>query len=706
MKNADKDQIIPLGMGLDLVSPGLAKAPDAVIACKNYEVNARGYVRCEGYERLDGRGKPSEAFPLYDVLFTAGLTEPTVNELVVGETSGAQGYVYATPVLTSGSYVGNDAAGTLVLRNVTGTFEAAETITQDGLGGSDLLTASGAQTHTAFASDTARETARQAAVTQARDEIEVVAGEAEILGLSTYEGQELAFRKVDKSDEVKMFGATTGGWVDQKTKLDLGGGGTQKSWGWELYFASGTTEFLEGETVSGGAGSATIVRVVLTSGAWDGTAAGYMVVADLQGTFSAVAITSASGAATANGAQREISLPINAKIRSIVHNFYGTSNLRRLYFVTGEGPAYEWDGNYIVPIHTGLSDSLDKPTHIAVHNGHLLLGYRGGSVLWSGTGLPLSFTAITGAGEVGLGEDITGMISETKTATIITGRNKISYFTGNDENDFSLDKISEDSGAIADTLQSVGKTYLVDDNGLRSIESAASFGDWDIGTASRMAEPFFKSQKNAGLTVIGSMRVRQKNQYRLFWSDGTGLSFYFGEETPRILSFDLGITPKVVFSGEKADGDEILLVGDDTGLVYELDAGQQHDGAAMDFFLRLAFAHQNSPNYDKRYRWGILDIIADGEQSNLKMIADYSYGEADMISNPEVAFATYGTGGFWDEAVWDEGSWDSPVQNSISLDLNALGKNVSMVLFGSATWESPHVFSSLSYFYSFRKKRR
>ena len=49
-------------------------------------------------------------------------------EIVVGQTSGAIGTVNGEPILESGSWVGGNAQGTLILENVTGTFEAGETI--------------------------------------------------------------------------------------------------------------------------------------------------------------------------------------------------------------------------------------------------------------------------------------------------------------------------------------------------------------------------------------------------------------------------------------------------------------------------------------------------------------------------------------------------------------------------------------------------
>lgn len=119
-------KVIPLGGGLDLVSPPLKVAPGRLKTSGNYEPVLDGYRRINGIERFDGHPKPSEAS--YWVLdFTAGDSEPLVDHLVIGVTSGATAEMLAVAV-ESGSWAGNDAAGYLVLTNVSGEFEDGESI--------------------------------------------------------------------------------------------------------------------------------------------------------------------------------------------------------------------------------------------------------------------------------------------------------------------------------------------------------------------------------------------------------------------------------------------------------------------------------------------------------------------------------------------------------------------------------------------------
>jgi hypothetical protein len=116
-----KTSYVALSGGEDLVSPALSINPGALTFSENYEPGlVYGYRRVDGFERADGRPGPSDA--TYVVIsFTGGSVEPAVDDGVVGMTSGATGIALAVTV-TSGTWAGGDAAGTLAVGKVVGTF--------------------------------------------------------------------------------------------------------------------------------------------------------------------------------------------------------------------------------------------------------------------------------------------------------------------------------------------------------------------------------------------------------------------------------------------------------------------------------------------------------------------------------------------------------------------------------------------------------
>lgn len=687
-----QQQIVQLIGGLDLVTPSVAIPEGRAIAALNHECEARGYRRVEGYERFDGQPKPSKA-SYWILTFDAGSTEIAVDDVVTGGTSGATGIVLAV-VLTSGTWGGGDAAGQIVLYNVTGTFQDNEALQ---VSASTVATSAGAALENGADTDALNTTYRQAAIAARRSAIAAVPGSGPVRGVFTYNGDVYAVRDNAGATAAVLHKATTSGWAAQ-------------SFGHTLDFDAGTAEFVEGDTLTGGSSgaTATIERVVLQSGTYGGSDAdGYLVLSGLSGTFqNNEAITSSGGAATADGTAVAITWAPGGTYRAIEHNFYGSSDLNRAYIVSGTHRAMEWDGTVMAPIRTGLSASLDKPAFVAVMREHLFLAVAGGSILFSGTGKPVSFSTTDGAGEIALGETLTGLKSQNKGAMIITSRGKVAYLTGNDSTDFQLSVITDDSGAVENTLEVVGKPYFLDDIGVRDMQAAQSFGDWNIGTITTLIEPLIRQKRDNGVAVIGVQKVRRKDQMRLWYADGTGISIYLGRKMPEAMPFSVGFTPAAIHSGEDPDGYEILFAGDDAGFVYEIDSGASYDGAQVEAYLRLAFLHQGAPSDFKRYHRAFLDMITAEASSMIAFSSDYSFGSVDLPAGSEMSETIYGGGGFWDTAFWNQFSWSASVQSDATIELNGIGRNVSIVIMSDMTHEQPYTLSSITINFTPRRRRR
>jgi hypothetical protein len=493
-----------------------------------------------------------------------------------------------------------------------------------------------------------------------------------------------------------MFKATPDGWVAQSA-------------GRLLKFTAGMTGMVEGETITGttSGATATVERVILQMGAWDGAGVGYLVLSGVTGAFaSGEGLSTPTGSATANGTDTAITLPPGGKYRAIQENFYATDGMSRLYFANGEGPAMEWDGAVLAPVLTGAPAALERPQFVAVHRLHLFLGYRGGALQHSAPGEPLVFDAVRFAGEIGFGQDLTGLKSNTRDSLIITGRNKIGYLVGSDNMTFELRSISEDSGAIPDTLEIVGSPIFLDDQGVRDMQAAETYGDWKVGTMTRMIEPLLRSKKEAGIAPVGALRVRGKDQYRLHYADGTGIMLYFGRQAPEAMTFSLGMAPTCLVSGEAADGYEMLLAGDADGWVYEIDRGTSFDGGVIEAFLRTSWMNQGAPNVNKRYHRARLEGQAGRTNTDLAMVADYGYGSPDLEATKETPFTFFGGGGFWDEANWNEFVWSSQVEGQAFAELEGIGENVSVVFMSSSATEEPHTLSTLTINYTPRRRLR
>ncbi len=694
-----EERVILLRGGLDLVSPRLAMQPGALAGALNYEADVGGYRRCFGYERFDGRLRPSEA--TYAILdFQNARASFAAGSVVTGATSGASGIILAITLDPSGDFsfdfnldfsTGRDA-GYLVLGEDAGTFVAGE----DLLVSATLIAEAGGPVRRNDAPTVELNMAFTGlAIERRRALIQPVPGSGPVRGVAVYGGDVWAFRDNAEGTSCVMHKATPSGWAAQTFGRTLG-------------YKQGTAVFSEGVTITGGTSgaTATVRRVVEQSGLWTGTATGYLVVSPLSGTFQDNEIISGGGgSARADGLAAQIVLPPGGRYRFTVHNFAGAANATRLYGVNGVGRAFEWDGSVLAPIRTGLSDALDKPTHIAEYAEHLFLGFRGGSLQWSGVGRPLSFMALDGAGERAIGQDITGL-GATKTALIVTGATRIDYLTGRDNETFQMAQVSDDSGALSESFQIIGEPKFLDNRGIRSLRAADTFGNFRVGTDTQMVEPLMRAYMDSTVRPVASARVRRLDLYRLYFDDGSGISIYYGRRNPEIMRFSLGFVPSCLEVGFDAFDRDVIFAGNAAGMVYQMDAGTSFDGAAMPFFLRLAYFNAGQPNRDKRWHSVTLEMTAGVSTAPFSLVADFGYGDEGEPTLPETARTLPGAGGLWDISNWDEFVWSSPIQGQIYSEINGMGQNIAIGIVGDQVYEQPHTANSITYFMSPRKARR
>lgn len=673
--------------GLNIVTPAIRTPSGHVIAASNYEPLERGYHRIDGFERFDGQTKPSEAS--YWVLnFDAGTAEFVEGETVTGA-GGATGVALIDAVVESGSYGGSDADGYLVLTEVSGTFNNDEALTGSIAG---AATADGTATQRGADNDTDDTTWIRDAIETARTNIATVPGSGRIRGVWVYDGDAYAFRDNAGGTACVMFKATTAGWVAQ----DLG---------YRVSFDTGTGEISAGNTVTGLASGAsgTVTRVAQRTGAWDdGDAAGQLIFASISGGPFQNGEQLQVGAVTkalADGASEAITLPAGGHYECLNKNFYGASNLKRMYGVNGVGTAFEWDGTVFVPIVTGMT--TDTPNHIHEYKKHLVLSFPGGSSQNSSTGNPYEWDPLTGAAELGIGENITGYSKYAK-SLIVFGHGNVSELYGNDTADFVLDPVSEEAGGVEWTVQVISQPIYLDDQGIRKLTSTPSYGDFSLGTISEMIAPLVRAKKKAGITATASVICRTKGQYRLFYSDNTAVTIFLGRKNPECMPQDLGMVVRCACSSEDSDGNEIMLFGSDDGYVYELDAGTSFDGEAITAFIRLPFNHVGSPTQEKRWHSATLEIDADASVE-IGMTADYAYADPDLPAITAQSFTIQGGGGFWDESNWDEIYWSAPVEGKAYCDLSGLGENVSITVISEATYEAPHTIHGITLHYSPQK---
>lgn len=680
----------PLGGGLDLTSAALAVPAGRVIASSNYEPLAEGYGRVAGNERFDGHPAPSEAV-FATLAFVNGGIPIAADDTIVGGTSGASASVIVDPYGVSGSWDDNTATGLLVLALVTGTFTPGELLKVGGIAhanGSGLLTLDSAPTADL------REAWTIEAQEARRAVIGKVPGEGPVRGVAVLLGTVYAWRNVVGGAGAAMWKATATGWqaINPSRRLD---------------FTNGANAIEEGDAISQLGVIATVHRVVIKSGTFAaGTAKGFLVITGQTGTFAAGDIfIGATRVGTLAGPSSAIQFPAGGRYSTLGHNFYGAANRYRLYGVNGVGQAFEYDGNVVVPISTGMT--FDTPTRIAEVSQHLLLAFPGGSLQYSGTGEPNVWEVILGAGEIGLGTEITDIVQAAETAVVVFGKNKVATLQGRDSESFQLDELTEEAGADPWTAQRIGTTVYLDNRGLRTLAATQAYGNFKTGTLTEVIAPYFRAKQKIGVTAVASLVCKSKSHYRLFWSDGTGLTVYMGRKVAESMPFTLGdMQPFCATVGEMGDGSEGMFVGAEDGYVYRLDSGPSFDGDAVRAFAMLPFNHIGTIMQNKRFNKVSLEMVAQ-PATRIGLTAQYDY--ADGVQPPDLAqtFTVAGGGGAWGQLDWGGFYWSAPLEGTAEAYIDGFGRNVSVLIGAqSGPAEDPHILQAYSIHYAPRGLKR
>jgi hypothetical protein len=518
-------------------------------------------------------------------------------------------------------------------------------------------------------------------------------GSGVVRGVHVYMSDIYAFRDNAAASKCLMWKATSAGWVEQYL-------------GNRVAFTAGTAEMFDGETLTQGGVTSTILRVVKQSGAWGSTAAGYLIVGVVGSSpYVPGVATTALGSATLSGAEVANELTNGGRYEFENYNFFGSTKTKRMYGVNGVSEAFEWDGTAFVPIIT--ANTIDTPIHLAINEYHLQLAFQNGSLQNSDTGLPYVWAG-GGAAEIGCGDDIVGLKKEVGGALIIMCRNRMFALHGKNTaaSPWDLKTISDEAGGIEWTLQRLGSTKYLDDRGFMNLSAVQEFGDFSTATYSQVIEPIVTQKKEL---AVSSIIVKKKSQVRTFFSDGSAVIATFngkklsGFTTTNYVGSDGNSVPvRCTANGEDASGSEILFFGSDNGFVYQMDKGTSFDGGAVSATFVLAYNHLGSPSYDKQFKKVVIEADGStGTQINYNVLLDYSSGRAPAgITLTEVLASG---GSFWNNANWNAFNWASEDVTRIEGGIDGVGRNIGLQIASSSIYTEPHTLYGITYNYILRK---
>lgn len=671
----------PLAGGLDLESPAISLAPGKCFDAQNYEPNTSGgYRRIDGFERFDGRASPTQAsYWLMTVAQTGGIF---AGNTIVGATSGA--YAKVLGIFN----------GALILCRLAGAFSLGETLrigadpVAASLSLADVDAASRPSDHADY---------KLLAANDQRADILKVPGSGRIRGVWVYRDAVYAFRDNAAGTAGDIHKATPAGWV----KVALGQ---------EIQFTAAVGEIKAGDVVVGGTSGASgvVVRALLRSGTWASAGVGTLVLSGVGGTFASgeplkvSTVTKATSSSLATAISR---LP-GGQVECVNANFTGSTQTQRMYGADGVNLAFEFDGTNYVPIRTGMAS--DTPAHVAFHRNYLLLSFLG-SVQFSAIGNPYSWSAVLGALEISTGDEVTAMLPQAGNASgaslaIFTkGRTFMLY--GTSAANFQLVPSTFDLGYAAGTVQAISNSsFGLTARGIQTLITTQQYGDFSFAAVSFLVQSLLN--RKAGMETVATTS-KAKNQYRLYFNDGTGLVVGLtGDKVNGIMPVNYGLPVRCICTATLTTGREITLFGSDDGYVYQDGTGTSFDGLPIEAWIRPAFNNLKSPQFRKRFRRAVFEVKSEGF-SQVNATYDLGYSSPDVAPAAiQSDLAIVGSGGYWDSFTWDNFTWDTQVNSTPKMSIEGTEKNISFLFYSRRAQDQAHLLTGISLMYSYRRQER
>lgn len=674
-------EFFPLAGGLDLVTHRLKLAPGRARLQMNYKGKlGGGYRRIGGYQPYDGRARPEQQ--TYTLLYsTNGYTSLVAGDSITGGTSGATAKVIE---------VSSASPWHIAVTRVVGTFTDGENI----LEGADVrgVYNDGANDGALTGLDENRIFALVEA--EYRTSIAAVPGSGDVLGVFEYKGSLYAIRN------------NAGGTAAVLHKEHASTGWTAIALNEEVAFSNANTSVGEGDTLTQGGVTATILRVVVATGTLaSGVNTGYLVIsARAGGNFAAGAATSTGGGAlTLSGAQAAITLTAGGDYSFVEHNFTGSADTSRIYGADGVNFGLEFDGTVLVRVRTGMT--TDTPSKVFAHKNQLFFSFRG-SVQHSAPGQPYVWSVVLGAAEIGLGATVTGFLglpgSESGGALMIFCSDRIRMLYGSGTSDWNLVNFAEKIGAAGSSLQMAGtRAMFMDALGITSAAAAQEFGGFSAGSISNPIQPLIKGKRDH---VVASFVSRSESQYAILFDDKTGVVVTFGTKGIECMS-PITLEHQAACAWETTRNGGEVFIGATDGYVYQLEAGRSFAGTAISAYTLCAFNHSKSPLTRKQYRRSYLECVGDSAFS-LQVTSSIDYENTEIYQNDAVAVSVMSSGANWDEDDWDEVFYDGAETASPVIPLRGWGKNISIGFYSESANELPHELQGVLTNFTMRRLER
>ena len=371
----------------------------------------------------------------------------------------------------------------------------------------------------------------------------------------------------------------------------------------------------------------------------------------------------------------------------------------RLYGCNGVDKEFIYDGTTFTQITTGSPSFAHL---VKVFKNHLFLAHTNGSLQHSEIGLPESWGA--GAAELGISDEITNLSIPPGGAMVVESKNRVDVLYGTSKANWELKEFSGKIGGKARTAQIIGDVISLDDVGITQLKRVQSFGDFQSSSISAKIQPIIDIKRNI---VASSSVLKNKNQYRVYFTDGTAITSTFKfNKTLGFSTLDFGTTVvRTIYSSEDSNGDDRTYFGSDDGYIYEMDVGTSFDGEEIEYVCRLSYTNIGSSEHYKRMVKATAFIDVE-DQTTINIVPDFNYASDDLPMQGATEFNLIGNGGYYGSAVFGKARFGTPYLSEAHIPLDATALNVGFLFQSSQQWDAPHTIKSVTLHYYYRRRNR
>ena len=342
-----------------------------------------------------------------------------------------------------------------------------------------------------------------------------------------------------------------------------------------------------------------------------------------------------------------------------------------LYITDGNNKIAEFQITVSSGVNTYYFEELASPAPVnpkicEVFSERLVVAGQSSStstVVYSARLKPYDFEG-SSAGEIDVGDIIVG-IKVFRNSLIIFCKNSIFELTSLDSTPI-IKSITKNIGCVSgNSIQEIGGDLIfLAPDGLRTIAGTARIDDVEIGSISRKILPLVNNLlTNIQQYTLSSMVIRERSQYRLFYhksgqgqSGQLGIIGTFKFDSNGVPAFEWseakGMDLKFCSSELNPQNEEVKFGANETGYIYEIDKGNNFDGANINAKFQTPDMDYGDNGLRKSLYTVKANIKPEGTQPDLKMRIRYDFESTDVPQPGSVAVGTLAATSLYGTAVF------------------------------------------------------